>query len=89
MLNKKEQASMDGLVFAWNNSDELSPDDRHEFKLAIHSAQNILLAQPTQRAMAKDKAVNAFQFQGLKARQFLCDELQHMDEVLNESDKKD
>ena len=88
MLNSQESKSMAGLVQAWNNSDGLPPDDRHEFKLAIHAAQNILLAQPTSRAMAKSKKLNAFQLQGLKARQCLFDELNYMDEVLKDEDKK-
>jgi hypothetical protein len=55
-LTPLELSCLAELSDAWNDFlllEELHSDDLQEFRMAIHAAQNIILARPLLRALAK------------------------------------
>lgn len=58
-MNFLERACLEELVSAWNifvDLPALHPDERAEFRAAIHAAQAIIMARPVQRQLnAEDK----------------------------------
>ena len=54
-LTEKENEIVNKLADVWNLFyllDQMHPSDIAEFKVAIHTAQNIILSRPTMRQLA-------------------------------------
>jgi hypothetical protein len=55
-LTELEFKCLSALADVWEyylQLPELHPDDLNEFRLTIHTAQNIILARPTMRTLAE------------------------------------
>lgn len=61
MIKNKELEVLNSLAEAWNkfiSLPEIHSDDKLEFRTAIHTAQNIILARPTLRVLKNNESTN-------------------------------
>jgi hypothetical protein len=57
LLTAEELRVIDLLAYAWNafmTLDAVHPEDQNEFRMAIHSAQKIVMARPVQYELQKN-----------------------------------
>lgn len=55
-LDETEKATLHHLAEAWNSFielDSLHPDDREDFKIAIHQAQRIIMSRPIMKQLKR------------------------------------
>ena len=56
-LQGNERAAINCLVKAWNRfiqTEDLTEDEKAEFRLHIHSAQAVIMSKPTSRGLIKE-----------------------------------